>query len=232
MTLVPTNIGDNPQIPSISAEIYTPDQLIAGHFKIISQTVTITGGAALKRGTVLGQVTLGAPGTPTAAGGNTGNGTISAVTFGTKAKVGTYTVKFTGATAYIVLNPNGAELAPGTAAGAYGGSGLDPEINFTFTAGGTPMAAGDVITIAGPAGSGSYKEAVATATDGSQNPVAILADDADASGGDVTGGIYLTGEFNGNALTFDGSFTLAQITAALRPLSIFVKGAVPADDPS
>jgi hypothetical protein len=233
MTLNPSTIGDNPQQPSIAAEIYNPDQLIAGHFKRVTSNVTITGGALLARGTVLGQVTINTTaGAPVPAGGNTGNGTIGTIVVGKLAKVGSYTVKFTAATTYIVLDPQGLELAPGTAAGAYGGSGLDPEIQFTFTAGGTAMVAGDIITIAVNAGGLGYKAAVATNTDGSQYPVAILADQADASAGDVSGGIYLTGEFNANALTFDVSYTLAQITAALRPLSIFVKNAVPADDPS
>lgn len=232
MTLTVTNIGDNPQQPAIIAYAYIPDQLIAGELKIVSDNATITGGAALKRGTVLGQITIGAAGTPTAAGGNTGNGTISAVALGTKAKTGTYTIVFTGATTYNVLNPNGVELAPGTAAGAYGGSGLDPEITFTFTAGGTAMVAGDKITIAVAAGSGKYNAAVATATDGSQTPVAILADDADATGGDVNAGIYLQAEVNGNALIYDNSFTLSQITTALRTSHIFVKSSVSAADPS
>lgn len=232
MALSVTNIGDNPFVPGISAEAYIPDQLIAGNLKLITDTVTITGGAALKRGSVLGQVMIGAAGAPVAAGGNTGNGAISAVALGTKAKVGTYTVKFTGATTYIVLDPHGLELAPGTAAGAYGGSGLDPEITFTFTAGGTPMAANDVITIAVAAGSGGYKLAASAATDGSQNPVAVLADDVDASGGDLLGPIYLMGEFNANALTFGTGITSAAAKAALQPLSIFIKSVVSAADPT
>jgi hypothetical protein len=46
--------------------------------------------------------------------------------------------------------------------------------------------------------SGKYTKSVKTATDGSQNPVAILVDDVDASTTDQNGGLYLMGEFNQN----------------------------------
>lgn len=223
-----TNFGDNPFAPGMASDAYIPDQLIAGDAKLVTDSVTITGGAALARGTVLGQVTIGAAAAPVAAGGNTGNGVISAVALQGKAKVGTYTIRFTGATTYNVVNPNGVELTPGYAAGAY----ADPEINWTFTAGGTAMVAGDTITIAVAAGSGSYKKSVATAVDGSQTPVAILADAADASGGDVTGSIYLTGEFNQRAITLDGTFTTAVAKAALRLVNIFLKTSNSAADPT
>ena len=48
----------------------------------------------------------------------------------------------------------------------------------------------------------------------------------------MTGGIYLQGEFNGNALTFGTGVTLASAKAALRPFGIFVKTSVSAADPS
>ncbi len=139
MALNPTSVGDNVQTPSIQAEIYVPDQLIAGRFPLVTQPVTIAAGAAvLKRGTVLGIVTA----------------------------------------------------------------------------------------------SGKYIQSVKTAADGSQNPVAILADDADPTGGDVQAGVYLTGEFNQNAIIFDASWTVATLTAPLRALSIFLKPSVSAADPT
>lgn len=231
MTLSVTNYGDNAQQPSISAESYTPDQLIAGNLKLVTAPITLTGAAALARGTVLGQVTLlaGAAVAAGAGGGgsNTGGGAISAISLGVKAKKGAYTIKYTSATAYTVTDPGGVSLPAGVN-GVY----ADAQINFTSTASGAAFVAGDGWTITVGDGSGSYKKAVATATDGSQAPCAILADDADASGGDVTTGAYLMGEFNGNAITFDGSFTLTQLTNLLRPLSIFLKTFVSAADPS
>lgn len=71
--------------------------------------------------------------------------------------------------------------------------------------------------------SGKYTACVKTATDGSENPVAILADNVDASSADQTGGVYLMGEFNQNRITLDASWTIAGMKAALRPLAIFLK---------
>jgi hypothetical protein len=220
MTLSVTSIGDNQQAPGITADVYLPDQLIAGDLKLVSDSVTITGGADLVRGSLLGMVALSVPTTGTATGGNTGNGTITAVSAGAKTKIGTYTIRFTGATAYTIVNPNGIELAPGTAAGAY----TDAELNLTFTAGGTPMAAGDSFTVAVAAGSGSYKLSATAATDGSQNPVAVLADAAlcATNGADQTCGIYLMGEFNSNAMTFGTGWTAASAKAAVPP-GIYIK---------
>lgn len=137
MALDPVSVGDNPETPGVAAEIYLPDQLIAGRFPIVTATVTISAGT-LARGTVLGIVTS----------------------------------------------------------------------------------------------SGDYIESVKTATDGSQNPAAILADSSDASAGAVIAGIYLTGEFNQNYLTFDSSWTVATLTPILRAQSIFLKPSVSSADPS
>lgn len=137
MTLAISSIGDNGQAPGIGAEVYLPDQLVAGNQKIVTDTVTLASGT-LPRGSVLGKVTA----------------------------------------------------------------------------------------------SGNYVLSVATANDGSQNPVAVLADAADASGGAVQCGVYLTGELNGNALNFDATWSVATLKPALRPLGIFVKNAVSAADPT
>lgn len=234
MSLTVTPYGDNPSVPFSGAESYIPDQLIAGDFKLVTQTVNITGGANLTRGTVLGMVsggTEGLSGSPVAASGNTGNGVISAIHFYQEAKVGAYLVEFTAATTFTVYDPNGVELVA-TDANIYGPSADVQEIGFTFTAGSSAMVAGDEIQIiAAPAAYGSYKMCRAEATDGSQNPCAILVDQANAAAADVQGGIYLTGEFNGNALIYDTSMTIYQLTAELRKCSIFVKTQVTAQDP-
>ena len=64
------------------------------------------------------------------------------------------------------------------------------------------------------AASGKYTKCVSTASDGSQIPVAILAIDTDASGGDKIAPIYVGGEFNSNFIIFGGTDT-----AATTPLS-------------
>jgi len=62
-------------------------------------------------------------------------------------------------------------------------------------------------------------------SDGSQNPVAILAEDADASAGDVQAVVYLSGAFNQAAVTFGGTDTADTHRAALRNLNIYLKKA-------
>jgi hypothetical protein len=58
MPLTTTNVGNNPATPGIAAEIYKPDQLIAGQFPNVTQPITIASGqGVLPRGQVLGQVT-------------------------------------------------------------------------------------------------------------------------------------------------------------------------------
>lgn len=79
-----------------------------------------------------------------AGGGNTGNGTISAVTSDPDlSKPGDYTVEFTAATAFNVYDPDGYQLKPGATGTAYSDQG----IGFTITAGATAFVAGDTFTI-------------------------------------------------------------------------------------
>jgi hypothetical protein len=233
MSLPNTNQGDVPQVPFAESNTYLPDQLLAGVFPRVTDNITVLSGATvnsvttLARGTVMGQITLGAA-TAAATGGNTGNGTSSAVTrVGTKAIVGAYTILFTAATKFDVIDPNGRKLSSGTTGVAY-----SDDIAFTITAGGTAFVAGDSFTVTVAAGSGKYIPSVTTAVDGSENPVCILADKCDPSAGDVTAGVYRTGEFNSTALTFDTSWTAATLTAPLRALSMFLKSVVSATDPS
>ncbi|MCJ2067760.1 head decoration protein [Methylobacterium sp. J-030] len=228
MTVTVNTIAGNPQIPGATDYVYVPDQLIAGNLKIVTGQGVLTGGVVIPRGTVLGQVLEAAPSAPVATAGNVGNGTITAVASGGKAKVGTYVVSFTGPTAYTVLSPNGTQLAPGKAAGAY----VDAELSFTFTPGATAMGAGDSFAITVGNGSGSYRPCVATATDGSQAPCAVAVDTVDVTAGDLLSGVYLMAELNGNALILDPSLSLPAVAAALRPLGLFVKSAVSAADPT
>ena len=71
--------------------------------------------------------------------------------------------------------------------------------------------------------SGKYITSLTAAVDGSQTPVAILADDCDASAADALAGVYMTGEFNSNALTLGAGWTTATVTNSLRAFGIFVK---------
>lgn len=128
-------IGNNPWRPGMVQDVYIPDQLVSGPLQLVTDTVTITGGKAYKRGTVLGVVTA----------------------------------------------------------------------------------------------SGGYQLSVKTATDGSEVPSAILVDDVDATAGDVQGGVYLMGEFNGHRIIIDNSWTVETVAQALRPSSIFIRDVVKND---
>ena len=59
---------------------------------------------------------------------------------------------------------------------------------------------------------GAYVLSTTTATDGSEVPVAILAQPIDATS-DVEGHLFLTGEFNAHALTLGSGHTLNLIFA-------------------
>ncbi|NYH21392.1 head decoration protein [Paraburkholderia bryophila] len=225
MTLTVNSIGDNPQQPGIYAETYIPDQLIAGNLKIVSQPIVL-GAGKLPRGSVLGMISSSS--VEVAAGTNAGNGTVGSTSTGAGVKLGAYTLKATGATTFTVTDPEGNALPNATVGTAYSQSGL----NFTITAGGTAFAANDSFTLTIPDSAGTYILSVKTASDGSQTPVAILADAADATSGPVTTGVYLMAEVNGNALNYDASWNITTLTAALRSATIFVKSSVSAADPS
>jgi hypothetical protein len=61
------------------------------------------------------------------------------------------------------------------------------------------------------------------AVDGSAAPVAILAEDADATAADVQATVYLSGAFNQSAVIFTVPDTAATHRVALRNLNIYLK---------
>jgi hypothetical protein len=85
-------------------------------------------------------------------------------------------------------------------------------------AGGTAFVAGDVFNIAVSGVTDKYAPCVQTATDGSQDPVAILAAymGTDASGGDSQAPAFFTGEYAGEMLNLDPSWTVTSIESRLR----------------
>jgi hypothetical protein len=70
--------------------------------------------------------------------------------------------------------------------------------------------------------SGKYVLSLAAAADGSQNPVAILAEDVDASAGDKKGIVYVSGDFNENAIIYGTGHTADSVRAGLRDLNIYL----------
>src|ERR1700676_1349149 len=171
MVLQVQHYGDNPSVPFSGAETYIPDRLIAGDMKLVTQSVLITGGVNLTRGTVLALVTggtAGLVGSPVAASGNSGNGVISAIAFYQQAKAGLYLIRFSAASTYTVYDTAGYPLIS-SGGSSWGPSATVAELGFTFTAGSAAMIAGDEIQIiSAPSAAGAYKMARAEAVDGSQ----------------------------------------------------------------
>lgn len=123
MALTPTLFGDNPQQPSIAAEVYVPDQLIAGALHLVTQQVTVA--------------------------------QLASVTY-----------------------PRGQVLALNTS-------------------------------------TGKYVIAVSAGATGTGTPAGVLVDQTNVSAGDVITDVYVMGEFDSAALTYDSSFTtLAALQAA------------------
>lgn len=204
------------------SETYTPDNLIAGSAPLITETVNdvLSGQGALVRGTVLGKVDV-VLGTAVA-GTNTGNGTIGSVALNASGPVvvGTYTLTcFVAATnggLFQVQDPEGRGIGIAKVGTAFVG----PGIQFTIADGSTDFSIGDSFTIPITAGSGKLKKAALAATDGSQRVYGILAEDVDATSADAECVVYLTGQFNEDALTFGTGLTKANTKAEARKLGI------------
>lgn len=77
--------------------------------------------------------------------------------------------------------------------------------------------------------SGKLTLSLSAAADGSQTPYGILADDCNATAGDLANcPVHVAGEFNEAALILGASHTIASIRAGLRDRGIFLKSPIPA----
>jgi len=147
--------------------------------------VNVLAAQNLALATVLGKVTAGTvPTTGTADGGNTGNGTCTAVTGGTKVQVGTYTVICVTVVAnggtFTIEDPYGAIVGVATVGVAF----TSDQINLTLNDGAVDFALDDKFTIAVPAGGGQVRAINFSGVDGSAVAYGILyaAVNASASG--------------------------------------------------
>lgn len=88
-------------------------------------------------------------------------------------------------------------------------------------------------TVLGKDATGVYVVSKMTAQDSSKTALVVLADTHDTSSGDVYGaGAYFTGEFNAHRIIMDETWTLDKLRDAARPLAIFFKDVVNADNPT
>ena len=80
--------------------------------------------------------------------GNTGNGAITALSFGNTFRTGTYTVALTSATAFTVTDPGNTVVGAGTVGTAFSAT----ELGFLLSAGTAAFVSGDAFYIVVPAG--------------------------------------------------------------------------------
>lgn len=204
---------------SFSSSTHTPDRLLVGGLPLLSKKKTLVSGQNCVRGTVLGLI-AGTISAPAAGAGNTGNGTFAATpTAAAGIKAGTYRLVCIEPAAnvgqFVLEDPDGIIVGRVTVAAAFAG----PHLAFTLQDGATDFVAGDFFTIAVAEGT-KYAKSASAATDGSETPRAILAQDCDASAADKECLVYERGDFNEAALTFGTGHTAATVREALRQRGI------------
>lgn len=151
------------------------------------EVVTINDAAAtLKVGAVLGKYVASPTGVAAAVAGNTGDGTMGAVTVTSNKnlQLGVYTLRIIKAAAnagdFVVVDPAGDVVGQGTVAVAFSQAGLA----FTLADGATDFAVGDSFTITVD-GTVKYKLVEATATDGTEVAAVVLIADKSGNSGDI-----------------------------------------------
>ena len=221
-----------------TVETFTPDNLFGGSdIPAMTKVVTLVSGAGdLARGTVLGKITIGAATAavngPGEAGANTGNGTLTMdattpILAGAKAGIYTATVvraalAQVGTTPVVPAqkaivefkDPDGKLLEVIDLATTPGNT-VANQLKFAILEGTTPFAAGDGFKITVAAGSGYLKPVNSANVDGSNVAECILAADTNATSAAVAALVYVTGQFNTEALTFGGSDDAADHREAL-----------------
>lgn len=195
-------------------DTFTHDNLFAGsEVGFATKTGTVLSGepAALARGAVMGKVRTGT--VAETRPGATGNGVMGAITKGILAKPGVYKLKITTAAAnagdFQVLDPEGNAVGEGRVGVAF----VSDHLNFTLADGATDFILGDTLLLTVAAGTGKLRRLDVTATDGTALPFGILTDPIDASLADKACAVYMTGEFNTRALSFDDATTIDTVVA-------------------
>lgn len=200
---------------------FTPDQLIAGESDLVSKPIILKAGQNLTRGAVLGKTTTAGTLTGTAASGNTGNGTIGSLTVNGSTKAGTYraicTATASNSGTFKVIDPNGNFLGTATV-----GTAFSTEINFTIADGSTDFALNDMFYITATDLTQKHLLSVTTATDGSQYPDCVLAEDTNATSADVSTIAYIEGSFSANHITLGAGHSIASVREQFRTKDIHI----------
>lgn len=211
-----TTYNEGTRSAAFQTDTFVPDRLIAGDRAIRAEKKTLATGT-LSRGDIVGLVIGSA--VAAAAAGNTGNGTMSAVTLGANAKAGVYQLiciePAANAGVFEIEDPDGVIIGRATVAVAFAGA-----IAFTISDGATDFIAGDRFTVTVAAGGTNVLKCVAAATDGSQIPWGIVATPADATSAAAEVEVYTYGDFNLNAVAVGAGLTVAGCVEALRARGI------------
>lgn len=141
-----------PESLGLVTEVYSPDNLLAGHDGIRTESITLLSGQNCARGTLLGKIAKSTPATGTPGGGNTGNGTISGVVAGLKAKIGTYRIA-------CVSKSGGNLTVPATGVPGGGNSGNGTVSGVSGVAGGVKAGTYQLTCIAAAADGGIFQVA-------------------------------------------------------------------------
>lgn len=196
-----------------------PNGAVATAYKSSHLSFSIANGGTMTTGDRF-TVVVTAGGTPAIVG--TGSGTMSGITLGKLAQLGTYRLRLrstSGTAAIEVLAPDGSQLADGIVATAY----TSDHVNFTVANGGT-MTINDyynIVVANQSAVTGYYNLCDPTAVDGTQNPAAVLVQAADASSTTATGlALVRLGEVKTGNLAWKTTVTAAQKAALLNKLAI------------
>lgn len=196
-----------------------PNGAVATAYKSSHLSFSIANGGTMTTGDRF-TVVVTAGGTPAIVG--TGSGTMSGITLGKLAQLGTYRLRLrstSGTAAIEVLAPDGSQLADGIVATAY----TSDHVNFTVANGGT-MTINDyynIVVANQSAVTGYYNLCDPTAVDGTQNPAAVLVQAADASSTTATGlALVRLGEVKTGKLAWKTTVTAAQKAALLNKLAI------------
>lgn len=186
----------------------------------------LASGQNLGAGTVLGKTATAGTATGAAGAGNTGNGTITAVTIGGAAKVGVYRAIMIEPAANLgtfeVNDPDGVLVGRGVVGTPFAGP-----VNFTLNDGATDFVSGDFFDITVSGLTTKYKILAPAATDGTQNAAGILGSPVDATAADLACLVITrAAEVNGNELTWPGGITAPQkdiATAQLAATGVIVR---------
>ncbi|VAW81816.1 hypothetical protein MNBD_GAMMA13-1159 [hydrothermal vent metagenome] len=150
------------------------------------EAITVLLGEKLVAGAVVGAVNTGTA-AAVADSGNTGDGTMGAITVSGSAQAGDYRLTFldpaVDAGAFVVEDAAGISYGTGDVAAPFSGGGL----SFTLADGAVDFVAGDAFTITVTVSATKYKEYDPTNTDGSEVAGGVLFGAVDASTADAPG---------------------------------------------